>query len=71
MIYEAYLCNMFLRKLKSLTKEELMRLFVSYNLSPHYYDMAIVDDGFSWLGSSTSYHLDGLPSFGKARSCLS
>ena len=70
MIDEAYVCNSFLRMLKSLTKEELMRLFVSHNLSPRYHDMAIIDDDLSWLGSSTSYHLDRLPSFGKARSYL-
>ena len=60
-----------LKMLKSWTEEEPMRLFVSYDLSPRYHDMAIIDDGLSWLGSSTSYHLDRLPSFGKARSYLS
>lgn len=33
-----------------------MRLFVSQNLPLQFFDMALVDDGFSWLGSSMSYH---------------
>ena len=32
-----------------------MRLFVSYNLSSQYYDMALIDDEVSWLGSSVSF----------------
>lgn len=57
--------NSFLSKLESLTKEELMRFFVSHNLSLQYFDMVLVDDGFSWLGSSTLYHLDKPASFGE------
>ena len=46
----------FFRQLKSLTQEELMRFFVSHSLSLQFFDMALVDDGFSWLGSSASYN---------------
>jgi hypothetical protein len=46
----------FFSQLKSLTREELMRFFVSQSLSPQFLDMALIDDGFSWLGSSASYH---------------